>query len=63
MRGLNKEEREKRLGKISMIIELKINELKITLIKQRKEEKKKRREREEKDNKRCRKSYERNKRK
>ena len=62
MRGLNKEEREKRLGKISMIIELKINELKITLIKQRKKEKKKGREREEKDDKRCRKSYERNKR-
>jgi len=62
VRGLNKEEREKRLGEISMIIELKINELKITLIKQREEEKKKRREKEEKDDKRYRKSYKRNKR-
>ena len=40
MRGLSKEERENRLGEISMIMELqeKINELKITLIKQREED-------------------------
>ena len=43
VRGLNKEEREKRLGEISMIIELqgKINKLKITL---KTREKKKRKE-------------------
>ena len=64
MRGLNKEERENRLGEISMIMELqeKINKLKITLIKQREEEKKKEREREKEDDRRCRESYERNKR-
>ena len=44
VRGLNKEEREKRLGEISMIMELqgKINELKTTfemIKRQRKEEK------------------------
>ena len=75
VKGLNKEEREKRLGEISMIMELqeKINELKITfeIIKgQREEEERrrkedreqKRREREEEDNRRCRESYKRNER-
>jgi len=75
VRGLNEEEREKRLGEISMIMELqgKINELKITLemiIRQREEEERrrkedreqKRREREEEDDRKCRKSYERNER-
>ena len=61
VRGLNKEEREKRLGEISMIMELqgKINKLKITLKNQREEEKKRR----EENNRRCRESYERNKKK
>ena len=62
MRGLNREEREKRLGKISMIIGLqgKINELKITLKNQRKEEKKRRQEREDDDDRRCVEIYKRN---
>ena len=56
VRGLNEEEREKRLGEISMIMELqgKINELKITL------EMIKRQREEDDDDRRCRKSYERN---
>ena len=75
VRELNEKEREKRLGEISMIMELqgKINELKITfeiIKRQREEEKKrrqedreqKRREREEENNRRCRESYQRNKR-
>jgi len=58
VRGLNKEEREKRLGKISMIMELqgKINELKITL---KTREKKKGKE----DDRRCKESHERNEKK
>ena len=58
MRELNKEEREKRLDKISMIMELqgKINKLKITF------EMIKRREREEENDRRCRESYEENER-
>ena len=58
MRGLNKEEREKRLGKISMIMELqgKINELKIIL---KTREKKKGKE----DDRRCRESHKRNEKK
>ena len=64
VKGLNREEREKRLDKISIIMELqeKINELKITLKNQRKEEEKRRQEREEDDDRRCKESYERNKR-
>ena len=56
MRELNKEEREKRLDKISMIMELqgKINKLKITF------EMIKRRERQEENDRRCRESYEEN---
>ena len=75
VRGLNEEEKEKRLGEISMIMELqgKINELKITLEmitrqkekekrRRKKDRKQKRRERKEEDNRRCRESYERNER-
>ena len=76
VRGLNKKEREKRLGEISMIMELqgKINILKITfeIMKRQKEEeerrrkenrKQKRRKREEEDDdRRCKESYEENER-
>ena len=58
VRELNEEEREKRLGEISMIMELqgKINELKITLkmIKRQRED--------NDDDRRCRESYKRNER-
>ena len=58
VRGLNEEEKEKRLGEISIIMELqgKINKLKITLkmIKRQREE--------NDDDRRCRESYERNER-
>ena len=76
VRGLNREEREKRLGKISMIMKLqgKINELKITFemikgqkeaeaMKQEEREREQRarqKEREEEDNRLNRKNYERN---
>ena len=60
VRGLNREEREKRLGEI-MELQGKINKLKITLKNQRKEKKKKRQEREEENDRSCRESYERNK--
>ena len=78
VRGLSEEEREKRLGKISMIIELqgKINELKITFkmikrqkeaetIRQRGERRKeeKRKERDDDNNRMCRESYQRNEKK
>ena len=58
VRGLNEEEREKRLGEISMIMELqgKINKLKITL------EMIKRQREDDDDDRRCRESYKRNKR-